>query len=327
MESIRKQLVSVIIPTYNAALFIEETISSILSQTIPDFEIIVIDDASSDNTVQVIKKIAKEDSRIKYFIQEKGGVSIARNKGIKESAAQFIAFIDHDDLWMPQKLEKQLKVFNNDPQLGLVFSRESIITADGRPIGISGGISRLSRGYVFKDLFCRHFISPSTVLIRREVFDTLDEWFDESMEMAEEVDLFLRIAYKWKVDYCDEVLAKWRVHSNNDSSLRRNLLVSDYKHILEKLKLKIPDFDKKYRKEIFKKQRWIAMAEIEVLILEKNRELAASNFFVFLRKFGLNPKAIIKFFILFSIGFNNYEKIRRHLIALYNKLFNRFLYE
>lgn len=316
MELSKKPLVSVIIPTHNSALFINETISSVLSQSNPDFEIIVVDDASADNTLKLVQSLADKDSRIRYFKQEKGGVSVARNRGIKESMGGYIAFIDHDDLWVPQKLEKQLKLFREDPQLGLVFSRAAIITNDGKSLCSTGGLTKFRRGYVFKDLFCKHFIFISSTVIKREVFDSLDEWFPESMEMAEEIDLFLRIAYNWKVDYCNEILTKWRWHSNNDSTLRKMLLINDYNKIIERLKEKIPDFETIFKKEIFRKQRWIAMTEIEILFSEENKRSAIKNTFIFFKRFGFYPKAVIKFFLLFSFGYKIYEKIRLYFLRL-----------
>lgn len=323
MESLKKPIVSVIIPTYNASLFIAETISSILSQSMPEFEIIIVDDGSTDNTLKIVQDLARIDKRIRYFIQERSGVSVARNRGIKESVGRYIAFIDHDDLWMPQKLEKQLAIFNKDSQLGLIFSRASIMMANGESTGLVGGIARFHRGYIFRELFSEHFVPISTVLIRRDVFDGLDEWFDKTMEMAEEVDLFLRIAYNWKIDYSGEILAKWRMHPNNDSRLRRSLLIKDYKRIIDRLKEKIPDFEKKYKKEIFKKQRWIATTEIEVLLSENNKKLAIKKLPLFLKTFGFHPKSMTKVFLLFSLGFDIYEKIRINFLYLYSKINKR----
>lgn len=315
--------VSVIIPTYNASGFISDTLESVTAQTMSDLEVIVVDDHSSDNTVKIIRDFASLDSRIRCIVLEgRNGVSNARNIGIKESKGKYIAFLDHDDLWLPQKLEKQLKLFHEDNELGLVFSKELIITLDGKVVGVSGGLGHLRRGYIFRDLLREHFISPSTVLIKREVFDTLDEWFVESMEMAEEVDLFLRIAYVFKVDFCDEILAKWRIHPNNDSNLRRRLLIKDFNSIIDRLKEKIPDFEKNYKKEIQKKRRWIAMAEIEILISENNKKLAINKIFTFFKIHGLYPKALINFFILLTLGFNKYDKIRSGFFNLYHGISN-----
>lgn len=313
-------LVSVVIPTHNASLFIAETILSVLSQTIYNIEVIIVDDASSDNTLQIVQNLAGKDNRIRYFAQEqRRGVSAARNLGIKKSQGNYIAFIDHDDLWLPQKLEKQLPLFKKDPEVGLVYSREVIMSEDGKIKGLTGGFDRPLRGYVFKELFIRHFIPIQTVVIKREVFDNLDEWFVESMEMAEEVELFLRIAYKWKVDYCDEVLAKWRTHPWNDSKLRLGLLVKDYNVILERLAYKIPNFPVDYKKEINSKRRWIAATRVKVLMAEGNKKEAFKEVGSFIRNFGICYHSLLELPLLLLLGFSNFDKIREKCINFYHE--------
>lgn len=313
-------MVSVIIPSYNASLFIRQTIESVLAQSMPDIEIVIVDDGSIDDTIKIIQGLAAKDSRIRYIIQEHGGVSNARNKGIMESRGEYIAFLDHDDLWLPQKLEKQLALFARDSQLGLVFSKEAIIDQNGAIKGFTGGTGRPQRGYVFKDLFRGYFIPISTVLMKRGVFDQLDEWFLESMEMAEEVDLFLRVAYKWKIDYCEEVLAFWRMHPNNDSRLRRELLIKDYNSIIERLSQKIPDFKNKYKKEIAYNKRWIAIAEIENLISNGDKQAALKKTLYFFKIFGVYPKAILKIFLLFIMGYKTYDRLRAVILNLSNRI-------
>lgn len=105
-----RPMVSVITPCYNCEKYIEETIKSVLNQTFQDFEILVVDDLSTDHTVDIVKRLKKQDKRIKFFqLSEKGGASGARNKALKEARGKYIAFLDGDDLWKPEKLEKQIK--------------------------------------------------------------------------------------------------------------------------------------------------------------------------------------------------------------------------
>ncbi|GAH83893.1 unnamed protein product, partial [marine sediment metagenome] len=116
--------VSVIIPTYNRADMVGRAIQSVINQTYQDFEIIIIDDASTDNTREVAREFQEREKRIKYFKHEinKGG-GAARNTGIKNSKGEYIAFLDSDDEWYPEKLEKQIEIFNkNDENLGVVYS-------------------------------------------------------------------------------------------------------------------------------------------------------------------------------------------------------------
>ncbi len=252
-----KPVVSVIIPAYNAESFIKETIESALNQTYKNIEVIVVDDGSTDNTEKIVKSI--DDKRIKYIKQNNRGVSAARNKGIEVSKGEFIALLDHDDIWLPRKLEKQLPLFS-DPQVGLVFS-DTIFFKDGRDLYSIYSKYKPPQGWVFRELLKRNFISCETVVIRKKALESLDEWFPEDMEMSEEYDLFLRLAYKWKFDYVDEPLAKWRIHERNDSSLREHLVVKDYKKIYERLKNSIPDFESKYKEELVEFRNFITLKE------------------------------------------------------------------
>lgn len=255
--SMKKPVVSVIIPAYNAENFIRETIESALNQTYKNIEVIVVDDGSTDNTREIVESI--DDKRIKYIKQNNMGVSVARNKGIRVSKGEFIALLDHDDIWLPRKLEKQLPLFS-DSQVGLVFS-DTIFFKDGKDLYSIYSKYKPPRGWVFRELLKRNFISCETVIIRKKALESLDEWFPEDMELSEEYDLFLRLAYKWKFDYVDEPLAKWRIHERNDSSLREHLVAEDYKKIYEKLKSKIPNFENKYKEELIEFKNFITLKE------------------------------------------------------------------
>ncbi|HPP08870.1 MAG TPA: glycosyltransferase family A protein, partial [bacterium] len=117
--------VSVIVPVYNAERFIGETLRSVLCQTYKDIEVIVVDDGSTDHSVEVIKKY--NDPRIMLIRQQNRGVSAARNTGIKSSNGKFIALLDHDDLWLAEKIEKQMILFEKNPDVALVYSDISYI--------------------------------------------------------------------------------------------------------------------------------------------------------------------------------------------------------
>src|SRR3989338_9975584 len=115
---VNNPLVSVVIPTYNGSRFIKETIQSVLDQTYTNIEAIIVDDGSKDNTPDIVKSI--NDSRIIYIRQENAGVSMARNNGINISKGEYIAFLDHDDVWLPCKLERQLLLFKENPVIAMV---------------------------------------------------------------------------------------------------------------------------------------------------------------------------------------------------------------
>ncbi|MBI4402274.1 MAG: glycosyltransferase family 2 protein, partial [Nitrospirae bacterium] len=127
--------VSVVIPLYNARDVIRHTIASVLAQTWKDYEIIVVDDGSTDGSGAVVRGIG---DHIRYVRQENAGVARARNRGIAESTGAAIALLDHDDLWHPTKLEKQVQVLERQPEVGMVITDVAHIDREGRPMGIIG---------------------------------------------------------------------------------------------------------------------------------------------------------------------------------------------
>lgn len=318
---VNQGLVSVIIPCFNSSVYIEQTLKSVLSQTYNNIELILVDDHSTDNTIDILKQALLRDKRVRVLTQlNRKGVSAARNAGIKESRGDYLAFIDHDDLWLPEKLSKQMALFRADKSVSLVFARASIFSDSHKYEGMAGGFGKPSRGYVFKQLLAGHFIPLPTVVIRREVFDGIDEWFVESMEMAEEIELFLRIAYKFKVDYCDEVLACWRSHPGNDSKLRLGLLPKDYKVIIERLQRFIPGFAVDYKKEIIGKNKWINMVEIKMLFAKGRKREAFNKLFSYIQAYGVGPDVIIDIPVILVFGFENFEKFKMWIINLYTRM-------
>jgi glycosyltransferase involved in cell wall biosynthesis len=187
--------VSVVIPIYNACDVIRDTIQSVLAQTWKDYEVIVVDDGSTDGSAEVVQAFG---SMLCYIRQENGGVAKARNRGIKESKGQYIALLDHDDLWHPTKLEKQVAVLEGRPEVGMVITDVAHIDLAGKPMGIVG------LGYnpseVFARLFVRGYVpTPSAALIRKSVLDSvggLDEAFNSAG--LDDHELWTRIAA-----YCD----------------------------------------------------------------------------------------------------------------------------
>ncbi len=208
--------VSVIMPTYNRAHMIIEAIDSVLGQTFEDFELIVVDNYSSDNTESVIKSY--RDKRIKYYkYHNHGRVSASRNYGIKKSSGEYIAFLDDDDLWMPEKLEKQVRLLNSNRELGLVYSDRYFIK-NGQTVIIEqpfGGLKPF-RGNVFNEILGVCVIPTLTVMVRREVLDRVG-LFNLDYIISQDYDLWLRIAEYYPIDFTEEPLAKYRIHGDNFS--------------------------------------------------------------------------------------------------------------
>ncbi len=193
-------LISVVIPAYNRENLISGAIESVLNQTDKNFELIVVNDGSTDNTEGVILKYK---ANLKYISQENKGPSAARNRGISESHGEFIAFLDSDDIWIKTKLEKQREPFNANPDLMIVHSDE---------IWIRNGIRvnqmkkhQKGGGDQFERALELCIISPSAVLLRKEVFHEVGMW-DENFHFAEDYDLWLRILSKYPAGYLSEPL-------------------------------------------------------------------------------------------------------------------------
>lgn len=201
--------VSVIIPTYNRGNLIARALDSVLAQTFKDFDVTIIDDGSTDNTKEVIKPY---EGKVNYIYQKNGGISAARNRGIAESTGQYIAFLDSDDYWAPQKLEVQSKVLDDHPKVGIVYGRMPIVNEHGdvlgmKPNGVSGkNFQELLR--VWGDL------PTSSVMTRRECFERVGV-FDNNLPPMEDIDMWLRIAHAYDLHEVEgQVLAYYWRHDH-----------------------------------------------------------------------------------------------------------------
>ncbi|KJH71119.1 glycosyltransferase family 2 protein [Aliterella atlantica] len=189
--------VSVIIPAYNAEKTIRETIETVRQQTFPDWEIIIINDGSKDKTLEIVASI--EDERIKVFSYENSGLSMARNRGISKANGEYIALLDADDLWTPDKLELQLLAFNNNPQAGVAYSWTYFMDVDeqGKVTSLHPSNPYAFAGNVYENLLISDFIhSGSNTLILKQAIDTVGE-FDPTLKSCEDWDYWLRLATRW----------------------------------------------------------------------------------------------------------------------------------
>lgn len=197
-------VVSVIIPTYNREKLIVNAINSVMKQTYQDFDIMIIDDASTDNTESVIKGM--NNDKIRYFKMEKnGGQCIARNYGIKQAKGEYIAFLDSDDEWLPAKLEKQLECFEKGPaNLGSVYSYSySRDMIRKKTTLISGNYYRGNILGKLMEGFCPP--TPSLFMIKKEALEKVN-YFDEKLITFVDLDLHIRIAREYLFDYVEEPL-------------------------------------------------------------------------------------------------------------------------
>lgn len=214
-------VVDVVIPVYNASAYIQQTLESVALQGLVLAKIIVVNDGSTDNTLEVVTKFVTEHPSLQIQIinQANAGLSAARNAGIRVSTAPYIALLDADDIWVADKLNKQLAVFNqlSNDRLGLVYCGYSLINQNSTPLPSSIGVIKPKlRGEASKKLLTGNFISGSgsAALIKSEVFQKVG-LFDESLRAGEDWDMWLRIAQQFHFDYCPEDLVLIRLHENN----------------------------------------------------------------------------------------------------------------
>jgi glycosyltransferase involved in cell wall biosynthesis len=215
--------VSVIIPLYNGKKYILETLNSVLNQTFKDFEVIVIDDGSKDNSKEVLEKYL---DRIRYIYQENSGSpAAAKNRGIKESKGEFLAFMDQDDLWQADKLAKQVKILEKDQKIGLVATNTLVFDSQTKEIKGKAWakVSKMSAEQTRKRLLQGNFIvTSSAVMVRKETIE--GKGFDENMRLADDYELWFRIAKKWQLEFIEEPLTKWRHNVSSLSHSHKKLL-------------------------------------------------------------------------------------------------------
>jgi glycosyltransferase involved in cell wall biosynthesis len=193
--------VSVIIPTYNRATWVREAVVSVLAQTWRDFELIVVDDGSSDATSTALAAFGSEVKVVRR--KERQGVSSARNLGAAAAREEWLAFLDSDDLWLPEKLARQVEYLRGQPDL-VICQTEEIWVRNG--VRVNPPVShRKAGGDIFLQSLSRCVISPSAVMLHRRLFEELGG-FDETLPAAEDYDLWLRVAWRYQVGLTPEPL-------------------------------------------------------------------------------------------------------------------------
>ena len=210
--------VSVIIPVYKVAWVIENTIQSVQNQTYRDLEIILVDDCSPDNSAEIIKKMMVKDERIKYFkLDKNSGAAVARNKAIRESTGRYVAFLDSDDLWEPNKLEKELALMK-DNDCGFVYSAIKMIDKDGN---VTKDSTYVPTHLSYKTILTRTYIATSSVLLDMEKVGEFQMPLRRSgQDYATWLMLLRRVDYAYGIQ---EPLVRYR---NSPGSLSSNKIAS-----------------------------------------------------------------------------------------------------
>jgi glycosyltransferase involved in cell wall biosynthesis len=230
-------LVSVVIPTYNYGRFIGETIESALAQTYSSVEIVVVDDGSTDDTRE---RVAAYGNRLRYVHQQNRGVSAARNTGIRAAQGELIALLDSDDLWLPEKLERQVSVWVRQPDSGLVATERFAIDETGRRLDYVD--ERRSRDG-FRELTMRDLLefpafSPSSVLARKDALPAAGG-FDEGLTAVEDMEMWVRIAARFRVLRLNATLTGQRFHFKSMSHQADSML-RNHQKVIDQLFARVP---------------------------------------------------------------------------------------
>ncbi|RJQ23953.1 MAG: glycosyltransferase [Nitrospiraceae bacterium] len=236
--------VSIIVNCLNGEQYLREALDSIFSQTFKDWEVIFWEDKdSTDKSGEIAKSYG---GKLRHFkAKEKLPLYGARNQAITKAKGRYIAVLDCDDIWMPTKLEEQIPLFEADKEVGLVYSNCILFNGRGREKRFFD-VVRPERGRVFEKLLFSNFINTQTVVIRRDVLDGIG-LFDGRLHMSGDYDAYLRIGFKWKLDYVNKPLARYRVHSSSMTLTDgRRLLAREIGLTIKNLRVTVPEIDTRY---------------------------------------------------------------------------------
>jgi glycosyltransferase involved in cell wall biosynthesis len=227
----QRPLVSVIVPAYNSEKYIRETLDSVCNQLFKDFEVIIVDDGSTDNQRDIILSFCNADPRFRYLFLENQGVSSARNTGYNHSSGSYVAFLDADDVWLPDNLSSKLEKFESG-DFGLVHSDASQI--DGMSNTIEGVMVGREGELLINMLKWEgtQVPGPSSILVKRSVLQSIG-LFDTRLSTSADHDFFLRVASKFKIGHVDKMTWKYRLHGFNMHK-RISLMENDVLFVYEK---------------------------------------------------------------------------------------------
>lgn len=283
-------MVSIIIPAYNAQRFIAETIESVLEQTYTNWELIIIDDGSSDNTKNIVEQYRQNDPRIQYYFQENAGVSVARNHGLSKANGEFIALLDADDVWLEENLALKVEVLEQDGNIQWVYS--NMYEAD-EEMNILGDAAKGTDEEILDSILAwKREVVPgpcSNVVFAKKCYDEGVQ-FDPELSTAADQDFTIQLASKYKGKHIDQNLWKYRILGN---SMSRNISVMERDHILvfkkaEKLNL-FKNFS--FKQKCFSNLYWIMAGS-----WWKNGNNKTKGLYFIFQAILANPLSIVRIF-------------------------------
>ncbi len=297
-----ERLISVTIPVYNSQEFIERTIMSVINQTYKNIEVIVLDDGSTDNTGDIVRKFQEKDIRIRYYYQRNQGLAPSRNRLCELSQGAYIAFLDHDDEWFPEKLELQLELFKTKPSIALVFTDMLSMYDDKARDSFRYFSNRQpQRGKVFYEfLMGGNFIPLSSVIVKSDILkDYLP--FRPGLKIAEEWELFLRISRDYDFDYLDKSLGIYHLHSSRAS-----------KDILLEVNERIGIMDYWFKRD----EKLCSHYRNKFLKAKSDLNLQKAYFYKHNQKFRQGVNEVINCIRIYPLRFELYLKLIKYFLLL-----------
>jgi glycosyltransferase involved in cell wall biosynthesis len=239
-------LISIITPTYNREKFLPAAIDSVLNQTYKNFELIIVDDGSTDNTPALMVTYLEKDSRIKYLQQANQGQSVARNYALSIANGDFICFLDSDNYWPEDKLERSIRAFESHPEVDIVYG--DCITIDEQGNELHRNNMRRHSGNIAALLLKDNFVSMNTTMTRRKCFDEMGG-MSGKRRVADDYDLWLKFSARFQFLYIPEFLAYYRVMENQISTNKKLRFDTNEKIILDFLEAYPDRLSSKQKKE------------------------------------------------------------------------------
>jgi glycosyltransferase involved in cell wall biosynthesis len=232
---------SIVICSYNRASYIGKAIKSILDQTFSDFEVIIIDDCSKDNTENIVKELIKKDSRIKYYKNEENlGISKSRNRGISLSNGEYIAMLDSDDYWIDnRKIEKQIEILDKNKDMGLIGSNILCINTDGQKLKESK--YQTEDKDIRNKILIKNQFAQSSIIFKKELINKIGN-YNEELDVCEDYDLWLKIGKISKLANIKDITTAYLIHSGGISKQRKLKIAKNIYKIINKNKGNYPNY-------------------------------------------------------------------------------------
>ncbi|MBR3836883.1 MAG: glycosyltransferase family 2 protein [Clostridia bacterium] len=241
-------MISVVIPTHNRADLLPRAIKSVQAQTWKDLEIVVVSDGSEDNTKEVVNELAKDDARIRFieYFPAKGG-NIARNTGIENASGEFVAFLDDDDEFMPEKLEKQMAVMESDPEIGLVYTGVRILYVNEQ---VTYRTNPKAQGDLSKEILLDNSVGTTSTVMARKDLLLKAGMFDINLRALQDFDLWIRVCQLCKVGLVpEEMINYYNYTGTKQVSALTDKYVEAFAYINEKYKDMLDTLTEEMRRE------------------------------------------------------------------------------